>query len=195
MPYPPRVCFDGAVYHVTTRGNNRHAIFIDEQDFRQALLILLRYKQRFHFILHAYALMPNHLHLLIQPSAGSTISKIMQCMMITYTKHFNRRHERVGHVMQGRFHSRLIQDDTYLLVASRYIHLNPVRAGLVSTPGAYPWSSYPAYELRAHNPLDLVDTELVLGIISPQRKRQRRAYRDFVLGPNDPVSDTYQIQI
>jgi len=180
MPYPLRMCFDGACYHVTARGNNREPIFHDEQDYQQYLQLLHRYKTRFRCIFHAYALMPNHVHMLLQPGPGATISRVMQSLTISYTRYFNVRYRRVGHVFQGRFHSRLVQNDTYLLVASRYIHLNPVRAKLVPQLEAYPWSSYRAYLDPQRNLLGLTDAETVLGLGSQEKSRQRAAYRDFV---------------
>ena len=180
MAYPPRVCFDGAIYHVVIRGNNRAPIFSDDRDRRRYLELLVRYKQRFKYLLHAYALMPNHVHLILEPAPGTTISRIMQCVSIAYTKFFNKRHERVGHVFQGRFRSRLIEQDLYLLAASRYVHLNPVRAKLVSHPGAFPWSSYRAYQEDPQDPIRLVDPLLVLALVSRDSKLQRREYCQFV---------------
>lgn len=189
MGYPPRVCFDGALYHVTTRGDNREAVFLADDDYQRYLLFLCHYKERFQFTLHAYVLMPNHVHLLLEPAAGTTISRIMQCLTITYTKWFNHQYGRVGHVFQGRFHSRLIQEDRYLLVASRYVHLNPVRAKLVARPAGYAWSSYPAYLKPPRNPLGLVDTATVLSLAGLNAPEPRRAYQEFV-EHGKMVSDT-----
>ena len=188
MSYPLRVCFDGALYHITARGDNRERIFFDDTDRQQYLLLLRRYKDRFLFRLHAYALMPNHVHLILEPASGSTVSRIMQCLMITYTKAFNRRHGRVGHVFQGRFHSRLIEKDPYLLVASRYVHLNPVRAKLALHAADYAWSSYRAYGDPAHDPLGLVDSADVLALISLDSTRQREGYCKFVEGLTENAS-------
>lgn len=180
MGYPPRLCFDGAIYHVTNRGNNRASLFLDEADYAHYLLLLQRYKQRFRFTLHAYALMPNHVHLLLEPAAQTTVSRILQCLTIAYTKWFNRRHSHVGHVVQGRFHSRLIEKDSYLLVASRYIHLNPVKAKLVRHPHTYAWSSYHAYRDPSRDRLQLVDTMTVLGLMDTDPRCRQDAYRAFV---------------
>ena len=141
MAYPPRLVFPGAIYHVTARGDNRELTFLDDEDHRKYLALIARSKKQLQFKLHAYALMPNHVHLIVEPSESATISRIMQGITIAYTKWFNKRHTRVGHVFQGRFHSRLIEQDAYLLVASRYVHRNPVRAKLVQHPAEYPWSS------------------------------------------------------
>ena len=181
MGYPPRVCFDGALYHVTARGDNRESIFVDGEDYQRYLLLLRRNKERFRFKLHAYALMPNHVHLILEPAAETTVSRIMQCVTIAYTRFFNRRHNRVGHVFQGRFHSRLIDRDSYLLVASRYVHRNPVKAKLARAPAEWPWSSYRAYLDRSQDPLKLTDAADVLCLVDPNHIEQQVAsYREFV---------------
>ena len=191
MAYPPRLCFDGALYHVTARGNNREPIFLDGHDYQFYLTLLRRYKDRFRFKLHAYALMPNHVHLILEPAPGTTVSRIMQCVGITYTRYFNRRYGRVGHVFQGRFHSRLIDKEVYLLVASRYVHLNPVRARLARRAEEWPWSSFRAYQDPAKDPLRLTDAEEVLHLVSTVVDRQRSGYRAFVeagaTGRLDPI--------
>lgn len=179
MARAPRICFDGALYHVTCRGDNREPIFLDDQDYQQYLLFLRRYKDQFGFLLYGYCLMPNHVHLVIEPSLSGTISKIMLCANTRYTQYFNRRYGRVGHLFQGRFHSRLIEKDAYLLAASRYVHLNPVAAHLCRRPDDYPWSSYQAY-VRGDDPLRLIDRECVLGLLGVQAGNERQAYKEFV---------------
>lgn len=180
MAYPPRVHFEGAVYHVTARGDNREAVFLDSEDYRKYLALIARTKKQVQFKLHAYALMPNHVHLIVEPHESVTISRIMQGITIAYTKWFNNRYSRVGHVFQGRFHSRLIEQDAYLLVASRYIHRNPVRAKLVAQPADYPWSSYRAYLGQGNDSDGFVDVDLVLQLVSSHPIAQKLGYRDFV---------------
>ena len=180
MGYPPRVYFDGAMYHITSRGNNRQSIFADDADRQEFLMFLRRYKDRFRFKLFAYVLMPNHTHLVLAPSSGTTVSQIMQCHFIAYAKYFNRRHGRVGHVFQGRFHSRLIETDTHLLVVTRYVHLNPVQATLVPHPATFVWSSYRAYQVPQFDPLRLIDVEDVVGGVSPGGRMSRQDYCAFV---------------
>jgi REP element-mobilizing transposase RayT len=180
------VYVEGAINHVTARGDNREPIPADEGDYRRYLSLLDRNKARFRFLLHAYALMPNHVHLVLEPSSRGTVSQIMQCQTIAYTKYFNKRHDRVGHAFQGRFHSRLIEEDVYLLVASRYVHRNPVRAKLVQRPHEWRWSSYGAYQDGAADARRLTDTEPVLSLMEPlgyQGLARRQAYLEFVETP------------
>jgi REP element-mobilizing transposase RayT len=174
------VCFPGAVYHVMARGNNRQPIFLEPADFQQFLRQLARYRERWQFRIHAYVLMPNHVHLLLEVNADATISRIMQIVTSMYARYFGAKHQKVGHVFQGRFRSRLVQTDTYLLAASRYIHLNPVKAGLCEDPLGYPWSSYGAYSNERHDPLQLSETGRILSMFGPERDAQRSMYKEFV---------------
>src|SRR4030042_5793823 len=129
MARPLRIEFPGAVYHVTSRGNARQTIFIDDEDRGGFLDLLSIVVERFNWICHAYCLMGNHYHLLIETPDGN-LSKGMRELNGIYTQHFNRRHGRVGHVFQGRFKAILVEKDSYLLELCRYIVLNPVRAGI-----------------------------------------------------------------
>jgi len=174
------------VYHVTARGDNREPTFLDHPDYCHYLGLLRRYKERFRFTLYAYALMPNHVHLILEPSAGSTISRIMQSVSIAYTRYFNVHYNRVGHVFQGRFHSRLIDKDSYLLIATRYVHRNPVRAKICQRAEQYPWSSYVAYVDPQADMWHLPDASLPLALVSPgvqAVESQRREYRLFTETP------------
>jgi REP element-mobilizing transposase RayT len=161
------------------RGNNRLPIFIDDLDRQRWLMLMSLYKQRFSFRLYAYVLMPNHVHLVLQPASGTTISRIMQCLTIAYAKYLNARHKRVGHVFQGRFKSRLIDNDSYLLVATRYVHLNPVKAKLAAQPSEYHWGSYRAYLDVPDDPMRLVDPDLILALAAPGNASQQSAYRQY----------------
>jgi REP element-mobilizing transposase RayT len=136
MPRLPRIEFTGAFYHIIVRGNNKQSIFLDDQDRYKYLGLLERYKKQHGFIIYAYTLMNNHVHLLIE-TLRTPISKIMQVINFTYTSYFNRKHKKVGHLFQGRYKSYLCDRDTYLLALVRYIHLNPVRAKLAKNPQEY----------------------------------------------------------
>src|SRR5208337_2606050 len=144
MARPPRLEFPGAFYHIIVRGNHRQDIFLNEQDRLEYLSRVSHYKEKTGFILYAYVLMSNHVHLLIE-TPKSPVSKIMQLINFTYTHYFNRKYGKVGHLFQGRYKAILCDRDEYLLGLVRYIHLNPVRANIVSLPHEHLWSSHSEY--------------------------------------------------
>jgi REP element-mobilizing transposase RayT len=173
-----RVEFENAFYHVTSRGNQRDKIFYDAADRERFLEILSRTKERYGFLLHAYALMDNHYHLLME-TPKANLSQIMQNINTSYTVYVNRKYQRSGHLLQGRFKGIIVDKDRYLIALSRYIHLNPVRAKLVKRPADYRWTSYKAFlDQKAED--SLVDTGDTLSYFSKHRKRAVRAYREFV---------------
>ena len=143
MPRPPRVQFPGAFYHVMSRGNAKQNIFLSRDDRLDFLHALERVVDRFSWVCHAYCLMENHYHLLIE-TPEANLSQGMQDLNGVYCHLFNMKYARVGHVTQGRFLSPLIEDDGYLLQLLRYISLNPVRSDLVRAPEQWKWSSYRA---------------------------------------------------
>jgi REP element-mobilizing transposase RayT len=132
------------MYHIIVRGNNGQPIFVEEKDNKIFLSLLKQTKQRYPFVLAAYVLMPNHVHLLVQVKKDST-SRIMQSLLTAYVRYFNITHERRGHLFQGRYKAILCEKDVYLMELIRYIHLNPVRAHLSSTPAQWPWSGHGEY--------------------------------------------------
>ncbi len=138
-----RIEFPGAIYHVTSRGNERKAIFRNVSDRKTFLEILAQVKERFDWECHAYVLMENHYHLLIETPKGN-LSRGMKPLNSLYAQKFNFRYKRTGHLFQGRYKAFLIEKECYLLELSRYIVLNPVRAGLVENPDEYKWSSFRA---------------------------------------------------
>ena len=173
-----RVEFENAFYHITSRGNQRDKIFYDAADRERFLEILSRTKERYGFLLHAYALMDNHYHLLME-TPKANLSQIMQNINTSYTVYVNRKYQRSGHLLQGRFKGIIVDKDRYLIALSRYIHLNPVRAKLVKRPADYRWTSYKAFlDQKAED--SLVDTGDTLSYFSKHRKRAVRAYREFV---------------
>ncbi|MFH1939655.1 MAG: transposase [bacterium] len=136
MTRPLRIEFKGAVYHITSRGNAKQAIFLTEKDFADFLGVLCQVVKRYHFILHAYCLMNNHYHLLIETPYGN-LSRGMRQLNGLYTQRFNQRHKRVGHLLQGRYKAILVDKDNYLLTLCRYVVLNPVRAKIVKDQVMY----------------------------------------------------------
>ena len=178
MPRKPRICFEGAFYHVTARGDNKERIFSNNWDRKKLFGLIRETKKRFDFILHCYVLMRNHFHLLIETGRTGTISEIMHYINSNYTRYFNKAHKRNGHLFQGRFHDSMIDRDAYLLEVSRYIHLNPVRAGIVKRPEDYKWSSYLYYIGREKD--QIVCKDLVLNTITEDSASQAEFYMKFV---------------
>ncbi|MFQ5847093.1 MAG: transposase [Candidatus Methylomirabilales bacterium] len=177
MARKPRVQFPGAFYHVLIRGNRREAIFFDDTDRHGYLGRLHEARQRFAFTLYAYVLMPNHVHLLLE-TGDVVLSRIMQWLGTTYTQYFNRRHHKIGHLFQGRYKAILCDKDAYLLALVRYLHLNPVRAGLVKNPAKYRWSSHCAYLGVAHDVS--IPRDIVLAQFSHKLPRAVAAYEGYI---------------
>ena len=177
MARKPRIEFEGALYHVTTRGNQRQRIFNDRDDFVKYLGVLAHYKEKYDFYLYAYLLMSNHVHLLIE-TRETPLSKILQGINQRYTMYFNWRYRTIGHVFQGRYRAFICDKDEYLLSLIKYIHLNPVRAKISKTPGEYRWSSHRSYVGREED--GLVDIDRVLGMFSENKRRARNLYRAYM---------------
>ena len=151
MARPLRIEFPGAVYHVTSRGDRQESIFEDDADRWALLAVLALGLTRFDAQMLAYCLMGNHYHFVLHTRAAN-LSQLMRHINGVYTQSFNRRHAKVGHLFQGRFKAILIDRDAYLLEVCRYVELNPVRAGMVGAPQAWPWSSYQAHVGEAAAP-------------------------------------------
>ncbi|MEO8430685.1 MAG: transposase [Acidobacteriota bacterium] len=156
------------------RGNERKAVFRDERDRQEYLDRLDRYRSRFQFSLYAYCLMSNHIHLAIE-EGEVRLSRIMHGLQFSYTQWFNRRHRRVGHLFQGRFKSYLVDREEYLMALLRYIHENPVRAGMVTKSELYAWSSDRYF--RAGRGPSWLDLDSVLQMLGPNRPAAVAAYR------------------
>jgi len=177
-----RVQFDGALYHLVVRANNRQPLFRDTQDRRHYLDLLSRYREQFGFRIYCYLLINRQVHLLIETPKGN-VSKVMQCLGTSYTSYFNRRHKRRGTLFEGRYQSHLIDNERYLPEVTRYIHRCYSQSGLSTNKERhYPWSSYRIY--LGIKPSDLVDTEPVLVRFGETLKEQRRQYREFVEDDN-----------
>lgn len=178
MARPLRIEFPGALYHVTTRGNARQDIFLDDEDRQRFLGVLTHVVARFHLLLHAYCLMDNHFHLVVE-TPDANLSKAMRQLNGVYTQAFNRRHGRVGHLLQGRFKAILVDRDSYLLELCRYVVLNPVRAKTTRKPDSYHWSSYRATAGLIPAPAFLAE-DWVLSQFGRQRAAAQRKYQAFV---------------
>lgn len=180
MARPLRLELTGALYHVTSRGDGREDIFLSERDRSGWLETLAGVCERFNWVCHAYCQMSNHYHLLIE-TPDANLSKGMRQLNGVYTQRFNREHQRVGHVFQGRFKAILADKDSYLLELARYVVLNPLRAKRVRRIEQWPWSSYPATCGLAAKP-DWLQTDFVLSQFQfgSQRARAIARYVTFV---------------
>lgn len=177
MPRPLRPIDDGLVYHVINRGNNQQQVFFTEGDFEAFLTALAELKARKPFALYGYCLMGNHIHLLLRPE-GTSVSRIMQSLLVSHTQRYHRFHGGGGHVWQGRFKSPVIQDDDHLLCVLRYIEANPVRAKIVRRAGNYRWSSFAAHGLGQPN--DLLDPIIAYDQLAPTPAFRRRRWDAYV---------------
>ncbi|RQW89018.1 MAG: addiction module toxin RelE [Geobacter sp.] len=178
MARPLRIEFPGAVYHVTSRGNAHANVFKDDDDRELFLKILGQVVKRFNWLCHAYCLMDNHYHLLIETPEGN-LSAGMRQLNGVYTQAFNRAHRRDGHLFKGRFKAILVEKESHLLELCRYIVLNPVRAGMAAQPADYRWSSYLSTIGKAARPAFLA-TEWLLGNFSTSHAESSRRYGNFV---------------
>jgi len=193
-----RIEYEGAVYHVTARGNDRRPIFRDDADRERFLRVLGESVEQFEVRLYLFCLMANHIHLVVE-TPRANLSQFMHRIETAYTVYFNRRHSRSGHVMQGRYGARLVEREAYMLRLSRYVHLNPVfTAAAKKRPPAeriaalreYRWSSYRSY-IGKDRPLAFVDYTPVLAAISSEAARRRQAYRRFVESGIEGVDEAF----
>lgn len=178
MARPLRIEFAGALYHVTSRGDRQQAIFLNDGDRHAWLRILDAVCARFRWQIHAFCLMGNHYHLVVE-TPEANLGRGMRQLNGEYTQRFNFRNATVGHVFQGRYKAILVQRQTYLLELSRYVVLNPVRAGIVATPNGWPWSSYAMTCSDAPAPAWL-STDWLLSQFGDQRGEAVLQYRRFV---------------
>ena len=179
MSRPLRLDHAGALWHVTSRGNERREVFLDDQDRREFLSLLGRSVELFGWKLYAWVLMSNHYHLFVG-TPEATLSRGMRQLNGDFAQHFNRRHGRDGHVFQGRFKAVLVQREAHLLEIARYVVRNPVRVGLVASPGDWPWSSYRATAGLESAP-EWLDTSFLLEQFGSRRAAAATKYREFVL--------------
>jgi REP-associated tyrosine transposase len=182
MPRPLRFILPGHTLHLIQRGNNRSPCFVDDEDRQRYLAALLHASERAHCAIHAYVLMPNHSHLLVTAEDALAAARMMQSLGRIYVHYFNKRHSRTGTLWEGRYRSSLIDSERYFLQCSRYIEMNPVRAGLVNEPAAYRWSSFrsnaegePDMLIRRHS------VYLALGRWGSARREAYRALFDTPL--------------
>jgi putative transposase len=179
MPRRPRPQIAGGIFHLTSRGNRRQVIFTDDRDHERFLQILGRVVSSRRWRCHAYCLMPNHYHLLIE-TPEPDLSAGMHHLNGVFARWFNWRHQLDGHLFQSRFHATVVESSWHLLELSRYLVLNPVRAGLCSEPSAWRWSSYSALVGAVETP-PFLTVEWLLGQFAPDAREARGRFEPFVL--------------
>ncbi len=178
MSRPLRLEFAGALYHVTARGNDKKPIYLEDVDFELFLALLSEVCQRFNWVIHAYCLMTNHYHLLVETPDGN-LSRGMRHLNGVYTQRFNSRHERVGHLFQGRYKAILVDKDSYLLELCRYVVLNPVRAKMVDKPEDWRWSSY-LVTIGQQTGFPGLASDALLLQFGEQRNRAIERFQEFI---------------
>jgi len=183
MARPLRITFPGAFYHVTSRGNERKAIFKRKRDREKFLEYLETASERYQAVIHVFCLMDNHYHILLETPRGN-LPQIMHHINGAYTMYFNTARTRSGHLFQGRYKAILVEKDAYAMELSRYIHLNPVRAKLVNTPEEYHWSSYRAYIGREKAP-EWLERDFILGYFGKKVATAQEAHAEFVSSFSD----------
>ncbi|MBI4057019.1 MAG: transposase [Elusimicrobia bacterium] len=179
MARPLRIEYPGALYHITSRGNARQKIYLDDQDRLCFQKILNETINHFNWYCFAYCLMDNHYHLLIETPVPN-LSRGMRQLNGIYTQNFNHRYQRIGHLFQGRFKAILVEKNTYLLELCRYIVLNPVRAHMVQYPGDWAWSSFKATAGLENSPLFLT-IDPILAYFNNEKTHAEQRYMEFVL--------------
>lgn len=187
MSRPLRIEYPDAVYHVTSRGNARNDIFHSDADREAFLEILSGNVKRFNWLCHAYCLMDNHYHLLIETPDGNLFRGMRQLNGV-YTQKYNWLHQKTGHVFQGRYKAILVEKESYLLELCRYVVLNPVRAGMTEKAEQWVWSSY-RYTAGMKNPPSYLTTDWILGLFNKDKPEAQKEYRRFVragIGVNSP---------
>jgi REP element-mobilizing transposase RayT len=178
MARPLRISYPGAFYHVTSRGNEQKGIFKSQRDREKFIEYLESAVKRYDAVIHAYCLMDNHYHLLLETPSGN-LSRIMAHINGAYTTYFNVKRERFGHLFQGRYKAILIEADEYAKELSRYIHLNPVRAKMVNLPEEYEWSSYSYYIGKKKSP-EWLKIDFILGYFEKKLSAAQKRYKEFV---------------
>lgn len=178
MARPLRLELAGGLYHVTSRGDRREAIFLNDADRLVWLEVFAQTCKRFNWVCHAWCLMDNHYHIVVETIEGN-LAQGMRHLNGVYTQTFNRTHKRVGHVFQGRYKAIIVEKDGYLLELARYVVLNPLRAGMVKDIADWHWSSYAAM-LGTQAAPEWLQTDWILGQFSSQRRRAINLYIDFV---------------
>lgn len=188
MPRIPRKKSNSGYYHIMIRGNERRNIFHDEEDKGRFIETLSYKKRKGAFYLPAFCLMDNHVHLLIGEGIED-IARVMKRITVSYVLYFNEKYKRVGHLFQDRFRSETVENDSYMLSLARYIHKNPVLAGMVKKAEDYKWSSHNAYIQDSSILQNVIDKDVILGLFAEDHQDARKLYREFISMESQEVFD------
>ena len=191
MARPLRIEYANAWYHILNRGRRGERVFADSQDYVKFIDVLVDTCEQWNLRVAAYCLMPNHYHLLVQ-TPDANISRCMRHIDGVYTQRFNRRYECDGSLFRGRYKSILVEADSYLLTLVRYIHRNPLKAGLTRRLSGYPWSSHKGYLSRARK-WDWLNKDPVLSMLSKSKAEQVKSYRQFISAEDDRVDEVRRV--
>ncbi len=178
MVRPLRIEYENALYHIIAHGNEGRDLFLDSNDYQKFLSLLASSHERYKVVVHCYCLMSNHYHLTLETPLAN-LSKTMHYLQSSYTIYFNRRHERIGHLFQGRYKSILVEKESYLLELSLYVHLNPVKAGLVTAPEDYDWSSY-RMDVGIEKPRPWLKQSWILGQLADDEREAMGLHRGMI---------------
>lgn len=181
MGRPRRYWVDNGIFHITSRGHNRYALFHKPDDYLAYRRIIKLYKRRFCFDLFHYCFMPNHPHLLLRVKQGSSLPCLMQGINQTYAKYYKRTYGLIGNLFQGRYNSKYIDTDEYLLECGRYIERNPIRAKLVKDLSEYPYSSYHFYAYGKKD--DIITADPLYEALGKTSRKRKRLYREYLIPP------------
>lgn len=190
MPRASRRKSETNVYHVILRGNNKQEIFLDEKDYKKFLKEIKNTKEKYGYELYAYCLMTNHVHLVIY-DRKENLSKIMQSLEVTYSAYFSKKYEKVGHLFQNRFLSKPVETSEYLMQVCRYVHQNPVKAG-ISRVDNYKWSSYKEY---INDEEEMVSKKMLLSLFANSEKEAIENFKGFHNDNKENINDEYEFEI
>ena len=179
MTRPWRIQYKGAIYHIMSRGVGRGKIFLDNDDYSRFLEYVEKAREKFNLDIFAFILMGNHYHLFLRTNEPN-LSRIMQWIQTSYSVYYNHKHNRSGHFFQGRYKSIIVGEESYWISLSMYIHLNPVRAGIVKEPGKYKWSSYHDY-VNSKKVHEWLFSEAVLEDFGTNKQESRKEYRKLLM--------------
>lgn len=187
MPRRAREKSNTGIYHIMVRGINRQAIFEDDKDYSKMIEIIQKCKEKSEFKFYGYCLMANHVHFLMSEGTEA-ISLTMQKINSTYANWYNRKYDRFGHLFQERYKSEPVEDVAYMLIVLRYIHQNPIKAGITKTVEDYKWTSYYEYISRQK----VIDTEFILALFDLDKEKAIKNLQDYMNENNEDLCLEYQ---